>query len=127
VPITAALVVGSVAVGLASATVARNEEYASPVIMARTVLERYPTAVSHLILGRALLDAGERDEGLRHVRDALPGVPAAHITLGLELLTEGKIPEAMEHLRAFVRDQPAFLADAIVARAAMGQVLLDQE
>jgi protein O-mannosyl-transferase len=126
-PITAALVVGGVAVGLASGTVARNEEYASPVTMARTVLERHPTSIAHLSLGRALLDAGEPIEGRQHVEAALPGVPAAHVTLGLLLLADGKTAAAMEHLQAFVRDQPAFLADAVIARAAMGQTFMDQE
>ena len=127
VPVTAVLVVGMVSVGLASGTVARNREYASPVVMARTVLERYPTPVAHLSLGRALLDAGDREEGMQHVRHALPGVPAAHVTLGLQLLIDGNTIEALEHLQAFVRDQPPFLADTIIARSAMGHVFLQQE
>jgi tetratricopeptide (TPR) repeat protein len=126
-PLTAAMVVSTVAVGLASGTVARNDEYASPVVMARTILARYPTPVAHLSLGRALLDAGDRDEGMRHLEEALPGAPAAHVTLGLQLLSERKTAEALAHLQAFVRDQPAFLADAIIARAAIGRVFLDQE
>jgi tetratricopeptide (TPR) repeat protein len=112
---------------LASATVSRNREYASPVTMARTVLARYPTPIAHLSLGRALLAAGQRDEGLMHVRQALPEAPGAHLTLGLHLVTQGKLEEGVAHLQAFVRDQRPILADVVVARALMGEVFLEQE
>jgi len=134
VPITSRLVpaitivfVTIVSVSLASATVRRNREYASPVTMARTVLERHPTPIAHLSLGRALLGEGRRQEGLVHVRQALPGAPGAHLTLGLELVKQGHLEEGIAHLQAFVRDRKPFLADVITARAMMGEAFLNQE
>jgi protein O-mannosyl-transferase len=123
----AVVLVTLASVSLAAATVSRNREYESPVTMARTVVARHPTPVAHLSLGRALLDAGQREEGLMHVRQALPGLPGAHFTLGLDLVTQGKFDEALAHLEAVVRDRPPFLADVVIARASMGEVFLEQE
>jgi tetratricopeptide (TPR) repeat protein len=127
IPVTTAVILAMVSTALASATVVRNQEYASPVVMARTILDRHPTPIAHLSLGRALLDAGQRQEGLAHLRQALPGAPGAQFTLGLLLLEERKTDEAVAHLQAFVRGQRPFLADVIVARAALGEVFLQQE
>jgi tetratricopeptide (TPR) repeat protein len=126
-PVTAVLVLTMVSAGFAAATAGRNREYTTPVTMARTVVERHPTPIAYLSLGRALLDGGDRQEGLRVLRQALPGAPGAHFTLGLELLTDGQLDEGVAELRAFVQDQPPFLADVVVARAAMGEVFLHQE
>jgi len=126
-PITAGLLLATVSAALGSATVVRNQEYASPVVMARTIVERHPTPTAHLSLGRALLDAGDHKEGLRHVRQAVPGVAQARFTLGLELLREGRINEGIAELRAFVQDQRPYLADVIVARIALGEALLQQD
>jgi tetratricopeptide (TPR) repeat protein len=124
---TPALLLLIVSAAYASATVARNREYASPVTMARTILERYPTPIAHLSLGRALLDAGNREEGLRHVRQAAPDAPQARLTLGLALLREGKTNEGIGELRAFVHAQRPYLADVIIARIALGEALLQQD
>jgi tetratricopeptide (TPR) repeat protein len=124
--LTAASLLATVSGALASATIARNEEYASAVVMARTVLQRHPTPIAHLMLARALLDAGQRSEAMDHLQQALPA-PGARFTLGMELLTEGRAAEGMVELRAFVADQRPFLQDVILARLAMGHVLMDQE
>lgn len=126
VTLTAAWLLTAVSGALASATVARNEEYSSAVVMARTVLDRHPTPIGHLMLARALLGAGQRSEAMRHLEQALPA-PGARFTLGIELLNEGRLDEGMAHLRAFVADQRPFLEDVIVARLAMGHVLMDGE
>ena len=48
--------------------VARSREYASPLLLARTIVERYPTSVGHHVLGVELLIAG--DQRRRHERAA---------------------------------------------------------
>jgi tetratricopeptide (TPR) repeat protein len=127
IPFTAVLLFITVSAALASATVARNQEYASPVVMARTILERHPTPTAHLSLGRALLDAGEREEGLKHVRLAVPAAPQARWTLGLQLLRDGKTDEGIAQLRAFVHNRRPYLEDVIIARMAIGAALLKQD
>jgi tetratricopeptide (TPR) repeat protein len=122
-----AVIVTGIATALTAATINRGREYATPVVMARTIVERYPTPVAHLGLGRALLAEGNRQEGLLQLQQALPGAPAAHVTLGLALLDDGRTDEAMAHLQAFVRDERPFLADVIIARAAIGQVFMARE
>ena len=123
-PVVIVTVVGA---ALTAATIVRGREYATPVVMARTLVERYPTPVARLGLGRALLAEGHRQEGLLQLQQALPGAPAAHVTLGLALLEDGRSDEAMAHLQTFVRDQRPFLADVIIARAAIGQVFMARE
>jgi len=126
-PMAAVVIVTGIGTALTAATILRGREYATPVMMARTVVERYPTPVAHLGLGRALLAAGDRQEGFLQLRQALPGAPAAHVTLGLALLDDGRTDEAMAHLQTFVRDQRPFLVDVIIARAAMGQEFMARQ
>ena len=106
--------------------VARNREYASPVLLARVTVERYPTSSAHHMLGVALLVAGDRDAAMRELRQAIPGAPRAHYTLGVELLKEGRASEAIDQLQAFVREEPN-LVDAISARQLLGRTLAQQQ
>ncbi len=107
-------VLGAVIVALAVTTVLRNADYASPLVLARKTIERYPTPVGHQALATELLDAGQRQEGIAELRLALPGAPRAHYILGVELLDDGKTDEGIAELRAFIRDQPSL---ALVASA----------
>ena len=58
--VAAGVALAAVVVALGSATVRRNAEYASPIALAQTVVERRPTAVAHHILGEQL-GAGRPD------------------------------------------------------------------
>jgi cytochrome c-type biogenesis protein CcmH/NrfG len=50
-----------------------------------------------------LTQAGEHDEAVKHLRDAVAGGDSkANYSLGLELFNQGKTDEAIEPLRAFV-------------------------
>jgi protein O-mannosyl-transferase len=104
---------------------ARNREYASPVLLARSTVERYPTSTAHHQLGVALLVAGERDAAISELRQAIPGAPRAHYTLGVELVTEGRTNDAIEQLQAFVRAEPN-LVEAITARQLLGRALAQE-
>jgi tetratricopeptide (TPR) repeat protein len=93
-----------VAGSLAARTVARNREYASPITLARTVVDRRPTAVSRHYLAEQLALAGQHDEAMRHLRDAVAGGDSrAGYLLGFELFNAGKLTEAVQQLEAFVR------------------------
>lgn len=101
--LAAAIVLAMLGGSLALATIARNREYRSPLTLARTVVERRPTAVSHHYLAEQLVAAGLRDEAMPHLRAAVAGGDSrARYLLGFELFNAGKLPEAMEQLYAFV-------------------------
>lgn len=101
-PVSGALVLAAVSTALIAGTVARNREYASALTLARTVVERRPTSVAHHILGVELLAAGQREEALAHLREAVRGDSRAGYDLGLELYNEGKLNEAIERLQTFL-------------------------
>lgn len=100
--IGATLMLGIVAAALSAATVVRNREYGSAVTLARTVVARRPTSVAHHILGEELMLAGNHDEAIVHLREAIGGDSRAHFPLGLELFNQGRFEEAVDELRAFV-------------------------
>ena len=106
--------------------VARNREYASPLLLARTIVERHPTSVAHHVLGVELLVAGDRDAAMTELRRAIPGAPRAHYTLGVELVKDGRTSEAIDQFQAFLREQPN-LIEAISARQLLGRALAQQQ
>jgi Flp pilus assembly protein TadD len=111
---------GVVALALAAGTVARNREYSSAAALARTTVERWPTARAQHSLGIALVAAGQRDEGMQHLREAANGDPGAEYTLGAVLFKEGRLDEAMVHLREFLAHESTRLevpaAHELIAR-----------
>ena len=123
----ATILLVAVSAALGSATILRNAEYASPLAMARTILERHPTPIAHHMLANTLLEAGRRDEGVAHLRQALPGAPFAREALGVALLIDGKTDEGIAELQSFVREQPADLAIVVRARENLGKALLLQD
>jgi protein O-mannosyl-transferase len=105
---------------------ARNREYASPVLLARTIVERHPTSTAHHVLGVELLIAGDRDAAMGELRRAVPGAPRAHYTLGVELVKDGRTNDAIEQFQAFLQKQPN-LVEAIPARQLLGRALAQQQ
>ena len=103
-----AAVVG-VAALLASVTIARNREYESPLTLARTIVDRRPTAVASHMLAEELAMAGRHDEAVPHLRAAVAGGNSrARYLLGRILASQEKHGEAIEQLQAFVNTyQPA--------------------
>jgi tetratricopeptide (TPR) repeat protein len=136
VPLVAAVVVAAV---LAGATVARNREYASPLTLAQTVVDRRPTNVAHHILGEQLVTAGRRDEAVRHLREAVTqGDSRARYPLGRILAEQGSFPEAVQQLEALIatsqlsyRLVPRWLeppiTEVMTARLILGRVLYAQQ
>jgi len=95
-------VIAVIVVALMTGTILRNREYASGVTLARTVVERRPSAVAYHILGVQLMEAGQHDEAERELRKAVDGNSQARFDLGVELATVGKLDQAVEQLQAFV-------------------------
>lgn len=106
---------------LGARTFARNAEYADRLQLARITLERWPTGVAEHMLGEELLRAGDKAEGVRHLREAIKTAPRAHFSLGMELYSEGKVDEAVAQFQAFIQKQPILLevptAHLMLARA----------
>ena len=135
VPLVAAVAVAAL---LAGVTVARTREYASPLTLSRTVVERRPGGVAHHILAEQLAAAGQRDEAMRHLRDAVAqGNSRARFLLGRLLAEQGSYPEAVQQLEALIgtsqlpyRLVPQWLeppiTEVMTARLIMGRALLAQ-
>ncbi len=108
-------------------TTIRNRDYASPLVLARTSVERYPTSVGHHVLGDELITAGDRESAVIELRRAVPGAPRAHYTLGTLLLKDERtISEGIDQLRLFLRAQPMLL-EAVHARLMLAQALAKQQ
>jgi protein O-mannosyl-transferase len=98
-----ALVLLAVVSGLASLTFLRTAEYASPLTLARTVVERRPTALAHHLLGEQLGLAGQTAEAETELRAAVAlGNSRARFQLGTLLIDQKRIAEAAPEFEAFV-------------------------
>src|SRR6202158_1773882 len=111
---------------LAAATWARNREYASGLVLARTSVDRHPSSVAHHYLANELARVGQEGEAIAHLRQALPGAPGAHETLGSLLFKRGEWNEDIDELQAFVREQPMRL-EAVAARQLLGRAFAKQQ
>ncbi len=87
-------------------TVQRTKEYATPLGMAQTVLERWPTPSAHYMVGTELVTAGRAVEAIPHLRQAAAAIPPARFNLGSALFTSGQRAEGMAELEAFLRAEP---------------------
>jgi len=97
------LLFGLACVALGAATFRRTAEYASPVTLARTVVERRPTAVAHHILGEQLLLTGQRAEAETELQTAIRlGDSRARYRLGGLLFEARRFPEAAMEFEAYV-------------------------
>jgi tetratricopeptide (TPR) repeat protein len=116
----ATLVLACCALSLTYGTWSRNRVYASPVLLAQTSVERYPSAVGRHALGVELIKAGRAEEGFAVLREAAGSEPRAHYSLGVELFRRKRWDEAIPALDAFVRLQPSLL-EAVTARQLLGR------
>jgi len=115
-----------VSAGLGTATLLRNQEYRTALVLARTSVERYPSSVAHHVLATELILAGDHEQARAQLREALPGAPRAHYTLGVELLRDGQDEAAATELETFLREEPLLL-EAVQARQLLGRALARQE
>jgi tetratricopeptide (TPR) repeat protein len=77
----------------------------------RQALKADPTfAPARYYLGRALLDAGQRDEAIKELEQVVRGatpVADAYLVLGGAYVDAGRVPEAIETLSQGLRVEPA--------------------
>jgi len=91
---------------LAATTIARNAEYASPLTMWRTVVDRWPNGRARWALATQLKAAGRADEVLPKLREAVADYPEAHLGVGEELFAQKQYAEAVDELDAFIHLRP---------------------
>lgn len=107
---------------LAVRTVYRNAEYATPVSIWRSSVERHPHGRARLSYAHALVEAGDADGSLLQLQEAVRDYPPARYALGTELAGRGEFDQAIPELRTFIADAPSHL-NRIPARSLLGRVL----
>lgn len=123
---------GAVALGLVVVaalgyrTMTRTDEYATPLGLAQTVLERWPTPTAHYMVGTELISAGRHAEAIAHLRTAAVAVPPARFNLGAALLTTGQRTEGVAELEAFLRAESS-LIQSRDARLLLGRAYAELE
>jgi tetratricopeptide (TPR) repeat protein len=110
---------------LAIRTIYRNAEYATPLSMWRTVVERHPHGRARMALATELITVGNHEEAMSQLREAVHDYPDARFGLGTELIISGRSAEGIEVLRQFIQDDPSKL-NRIPALILMGQALTTQ-
>ena len=106
-------------------TVYRNEEYASPLTLWRTVVDRHPHGRARFSLATELVAAGRHDEAMSELHQAVRDFPDARYALGTELAAIGHLDEAARELQEFIRPQPS-RPDRMLARLLLGNVFIAQ-
>lgn len=99
---------------LGAATVQRNREYATRLLIWQTVVDRWPTGRAYYNLGIELKEAGHRAEALAAYVRAMGDNADAHYAFGFERQMDGRYEEAAAHYREYIRLEPD---DANVLRA----------
>ena len=87
---------------LAVRTVYRNAEYAKPLSLWTTVVERRPHGRARMALATEMVAAGDHAAALPQLREAVPDFPDARYALGTELVIGGRLDEGIAELRQFI-------------------------
>jgi tetratricopeptide (TPR) repeat protein len=102
----AGLVLAVVSLALGLATMARNREYASPLLLAETVLRRWPTGVAHGMVGAELVRLQRDDDALPHLREGAKSDPTARYNLAVALFNTRRYDEAIRELELLIAQHP---------------------
>jgi tetratricopeptide (TPR) repeat protein len=118
------VVAAAVLTALATRTIYRNAEYASPLTLWRTTVERRPHGRARAQLASELIAAGDHDEAMIQLKEAVRDYPGARFALGTELYAEGNLDEALAQLRRLTADPP--YGNVIPAEELIGRILVAQ-
>ncbi len=102
----AVLAMAIVSVALGVVTMARNRDYASPLMLAETVLHRWPSDVAHGMVGAELVRAQRDGEAISHLRDGARTDPTARYNLGVALFNTRRFDEAIHELEILIARHP---------------------
>lgn len=120
---TAVIAATAIATVFAALTFARNGDYADPMRLWQTVLDRYPHGRAHYSRGMLLKDIGQTEASYREMEIAAKDFPDAEYAIGFELSMRGRHEEAIAALRRYVAAQPLAL-NVLRAFNLMGQAHL---
>lgn len=120
VPGVAAAVLILVVGAYVAATMHRNEEYGSALVLAQTSYARWPTPVSHHMVATELSLEGREDEALAELRESVKGYPRGNYDLGIALFRKGAFADAVRAFDAFVAGFPNLL-EVVEARVLAGR------
>ncbi len=99
-----------IAVVLGSATIRRNKDYQSAVLIWQDVVDKRPgNARAHHNLGYALANEGKLEDGIIHYRQALrikPDYAKVYYNLGITLEVQGKTEEAITSYKKALQMEP---------------------
>jgi tetratricopeptide (TPR) repeat protein len=121
VPVAMAILLAVASTVLCAATLKRNGEYSSSLLMAQTMVDRMPSSHTRHILGQELMAVGRHEEASSYFREASAGDPRAHYNLGLELFNHDRFDEALDELQQFVTKEPLVIY-VVPARTMIGQI-----
>ncbi len=132
----ALVLLAAVLLAFTALTVLRHREYAEPLRLMQTIVERRPTAVAHHMLGEYLAQADRLQEAETELRLAVAGGNSrASYLLGIVLFNQKRIHESIEPLEAFIRtigvpQVPRWLEppldEVLRARVALGIALVQE-
>jgi protein O-mannosyl-transferase len=115
----------AVLTALAVRTVYRNAEYATPLSLWRTVVERRPHGRARMALASEMLGAGDHAGALAQLRQAVADFPDARFGFGTELIVDGQTDQGIAELRQFIAAKPSNL-NRIPGRTLLAQALWSQ-
>jgi protein O-mannosyl-transferase len=122
----------ALALALGATTAARNREYATPMSLAQTIVDRRPSGPAHHMLGEQLAINNRLDEAVVQLQRAVDlGNTRARYQLGRVLMAKGDLAGGASQLEAVVRlegvSQPLRwleppLLEVLSSRLLLGQV-----
>ena len=105
-------------------TTHRNGEFATPVTLWRSSVERWPQGRARILYAAALAEAGDHESAIDQLQLAVRDFPKARSTLGRELAAAGRHDEAVRELSAFIAAEPR-AEDQMPARMLLATILVD--
>ena len=84
----------------------RNRDFASPLTMAQTIVDRWPNGRGHYLLGTLLIEAGQRREGMAQLEVSARDYPGALFAIATEQLGAGQLDEGIQTIQRFIELMP---------------------
>jgi hypothetical protein len=84
----------------------RNRDFASPLTMAQTIVDRWPNGRGHYLLGTLLIEAGQRREGMARLEVSARDYPGALFAIATEQLGAGQLDEGIQTIQRFIELMP---------------------
>jgi tetratricopeptide (TPR) repeat protein len=120
---TAALVFAAAWLGsLGVRTAYRNAQYADALSLWGSSVEERPHGRARLAYAMALVNAGQSDAAIPHLREAVRDYEPARYALGVELAARGENAQAIQTMKAFIAADPA-AGNRVPARLLLGRLL----